>query len=71
MLEEAKEERQRSEKELENLRKDYASLQALTKRQEQAIAKKEKQLMEQTEEIESIRKIQDQIFNLSRRQPAK
>jgi hypothetical protein len=38
----------------------------LTKRQEQALSKKEKQLSDQSEEITECRRIQEQIFNLSR-----
>ena len=41
-------------------------METLTKRQEQALAKKEKQLMDQQVECQEMKKIQDAIFNLSR-----
>eukprot|EP00095_Tigriopus_kingsejongensis_P012541 snap_masked-scaffold262_size232883-processed-gene-1.8 protein:Tk12541 transcript:snap_masked-scaffold262_size232883-processed-gene-1.8-mRNA-1 annotation:"protein cip2a" len=51
--------------ELETLKKECASLQTLTKRQEQALAKKDKLLADQHDELHEVRRIQEQIFNLS------
>lgn len=58
--------RDRLQAELESVRKECSSLQTLTKRQEQALAKKEKQLHDQTEDLEKYKQIQEQIFNLSK-----
>ncbi len=66
LLEEEQSRRERTESELDAARKEIASLQALTKRQEQALAKKEKQLTDQTQEMAQLRKIHDQIFSLSK-----
>ena len=54
-------------KELDTARQELISLKQLTKRQEQALTKKDKQIQEQTEEISSFKTIQEQIFNLSKR----
>ncbi|XP_059096295.1 uncharacterized protein LOC131890871 [Tigriopus californicus] len=51
---------------LETARKECASLQTLTKRQEQALAKKDKLLADQNNELSEARRIQEQIFNLSK-----
>lgn len=63
--------RERLESDLSDLQKECNSLKTLTKRQEQALAKKEKQLQEQSEEMNSYRAIQEQIFNLSKKNVAK
>ena len=52
--------------EVDRLTKEVASLQSLSKRQEQALAKKDKQLQDNTEEINEMRRIHEQIFNLSK-----
>lgn len=65
-LEEELTRRERTEAELEAARKECGLLQSVNRRQEQALAKKEKQLSEQTDELEQCRKIQEQIFNLSK-----
>ena len=49
----------------DDLKRQCSSLETLTKRQEQALSKKEKQLQDQTEEMKEMKKIQDAIFNLS------
>jgi hypothetical protein len=51
---------------VDRLTKEVASLQSLSKRQEQALAKKDKQLQDNTEEINEMRRIHEQIFNLSK-----
>lgn len=51
---------------LEAAKKECASLQTLTKRQEQALAKKDKLLADQNNELSEVRRIQEQIFNLSK-----
>jgi len=58
--------RERAEKENEDLRKQCASLETLSKRQEQALNKKEKLLQEQQDEVKEMRRVQDAIFNLSK-----
>lgn len=52
--------RERSESDLESLRKEYAHLQTLSKRQEVALAKKESLLQEQAEELADAKRIQEQ-----------
>jgi hypothetical protein len=52
---------------LESVKKELTSLKQLTKRQEQAIQKKEKQLQEQSDEMNSLKTVQEAIFNLSKR----
>lgn len=59
--------RDKMEAELEALRKEAVNLQSLTKSQQQALIKKDKMLQEQSQELEQVRKIQEQIFNLSKR----
>ena len=54
------------EAELDEEKKEKARLQSLSARQDQALAKKDKQIQEQVDELESLRKVQEQIFNLSR-----
>ena len=63
--------RERSESELTELQKECSTLKTLTKRQEQALTKKEKQLQDQAEEMNSYRAIQEQIFNLAKKDVAK
>eukprot|EP00092_Neocalanus_flemingeri_P107418 GFUD01137871.1.p1 GENE.GFUD01137871.1~~GFUD01137871.1.p1 ORF type:complete len:824 (-),score=300.44 GFUD01137871.1:355-2826(-) len=58
--------RERAEKENDDLRKQCASLETLSKRQEQALSKKEKLLQESQEETKEMRRVQDAIFNLSK-----
>jgi len=58
--------RERGDKENEDLRKQCASLETLSKRQEQALSKKEKLLQESQEEVKEMRRVQDAIFNLSK-----
>jgi len=58
--------RERADKENEDLRKQCASLETLSKRQEQALSKKEKLLQESQEETKEMRRVQDAIFNLSK-----
>ncbi len=65
-LEEELTARERLEQELESARKEYGLLQSVNRRQEQALAKRDKQLAEQAEELEQARRIQEQIFNLSK-----
>ena len=50
---------------VDDFKKQCSSLETLTKRQEQALNKKEKQLSDQNEEIKEMKRIQDAIFNLS------
>ena len=50
---------------VDDYKKQCSSLETLTKRQEQALNKKEKQLSDQNEEIKEMKRIQDAIFNLS------
>ena len=70
-LEEEMTEREKLEKEVDRLTKEVASLQSLTKRQEQALAKKDKMLQENGEELNEMRRIHEQIFNLSKKTAAK
>ena len=65
-LEEEITQKEIKDKENEELRGQCASLETLTKRLEQALAKKEKQLKESEDELKEVRRIQDQIFNLSK-----
>ena len=58
--------REKLQSELDTLKKEHSGLQTLSKRQEQALAKKEKQLQDQMDELAECRKIQEQIFNLSK-----
>lgn len=58
--------RESAEKENEDLRKQCASLETLSKRQEQALNKKDKLLQESQEETKEMRRVQDAIFNLSK-----
>jgi len=58
--------RERLEKENDDLRKQCSSLETLSKRQEQALSKKEKLLQESQEEVKEMRRVQDAIFNLSK-----
>jgi len=58
--------REKAEKECDDLRKQCASLETLSKRQEQALNKKEKLLQESQEEVKEMRRVQDAIFNLSK-----
>eukprot|EP00090_Calanus_glacialis_P002035 TRINITY_DN11524_c0_g1_i1.p1 TRINITY_DN11524_c0_g1~~TRINITY_DN11524_c0_g1_i1.p1 ORF type:complete len:825 (+),score=377.38 TRINITY_DN11524_c0_g1_i1:53-2527(+) len=58
--------REKAEKENEDLRKQCASLETLSKRQEQALNKKEKLLQESQAEVTEMRRVQDAIFNLSK-----
>ncbi len=58
--------RERLESELESIRKEHSLLQQVNRRQEQALAKKDKQLQDQTDELDQVRQIQEQIFNLSK-----
>ncbi len=59
-------EREKLEKEVEKLSRELTSLQSLTKGQEQALAKKDKQLQDNQEELGELRRIHEQIFNLSK-----
>ena len=59
--------KEKQAKELDTIRQELGSLKQLTKRQEQALTKKEKQIQEQAEEINSFKTIQEQIFNLSKK----
>lgn len=59
-------EREKLEKEVEKLNREMSSLQSLTKGQEQALAKKDKQLQDNQEELGELRRIHEQIFNLSK-----
>jgi len=61
--------RERAEREVEDLKKHSAQLQSLSKSQEQALAKKEKQIQDNENEMKDLRKIQETIFNLSRVRP--
>ena len=58
--------REKAQAELESSRKDHALLQSLTKRQEQALVKKEKTIQDLTEEVQALKTLQEQIFNLSK-----
>jgi len=58
--------REKAEKECDDLRKQCSSLETLSKRQEQALNKKEKLLQESQEEVKEMRRVQDAIFNLSK-----
>ena len=64
-------EREKLEKEVDRLTKEVSSLQSLSKRQEQALAKKDKQLQDNAEELNDMRRIHEQIFNLSKMKSAK
>ena len=50
----------------EDLKKECAQMKTLTKSQEQALAKKEKMIHENEDEIKDLRKLQETIFNLSK-----
>ena len=67
LYEEELSKRERVDGEAEALRREVAQLQALTKRQEAAIAKKDKTLQEQASELAETKKIQEAIFNLSKK----
>ena len=54
------------EKELESLKKEISSLQTLNKRQDQALAKKDKQYNETLDQLANFKKIHAQIMCLSR-----
>ncbi len=58
--------REKLQAELESLKKECSLHQQVIRRQEQALAKKDKQLQEQTDELDQMRKVQEQIFNLSK-----
>lgn len=58
--------REKAEKECDDLRKQCSSLETLSKRQEQALNKKEKLLQESQDEVKEMRRVQDAIFNLSK-----
>merc|ERR1719376_1462836 len=66
-LEEERSEREGRERQLEALKKEVESLQSLTKRQEQVMAKKDKQIQELNDEIIEERKRLELIFNMSKR----
>jgi len=59
-------EREKLEKEVERLAREVTSLQNLTKGQEQALSKKDKQLLDNQDELAELRRIHEQIFNLSK-----
>ena len=50
----------------EDLKKECAQMKTLTKSQEQALAKKEKMIHENEDEIKDLRKLQETMFNLSK-----
>ena len=50
----------------EDLKKECTQIKTLTKSQEQTLAKKEKMIHENEDEIKDLRKLQKTIFNLSK-----
>jgi len=58
--------REKAEKEAEDLRKKCLQLQTLSKSQETALTRKEKQIQEQDTELKELRQLQATIFNLSK-----
>ena len=59
--------KEKQAKELETSRQEVISLKQLTKRQEEALEKKERKIQEQADENNSLKTLQEQIFNLSKR----
>lgn len=55
----------------DNVRKELSNLHTLSNRQQQVIAKKEKQLQEKQDELHEYKRVQEQIFNLSKFSKAK
>ena len=66
MLDDERSEREKMEKEAEKMKKQISELESLWKSQQQVIAKKTQQLADQNEELEECRRVQEQIFNLSK-----
>lgn len=64
-LDEERSEREALEKERDTLKKDLASLKSLTNQQKQLIAKKDKQIQEHSEELESEKAKLAAIFNMA------
>jgi len=64
-------EREKLEKEVDRLSKEVASLQSLTNLQKEALKKKDKQLQENVEEMNDLKKIHEQIFSLSKLKASK
>ena len=64
-------EREKLEKEVDRLSKEVASLQSLTNLQKEALKKKDKQLQENVEEMNDLKKIHEQIFSLSKLKTSK
>jgi len=65
LLEEEMTQREKAEKEGEELRKQVATMNQLSKRQEHLLSKKDKELTTTKEELNKMQTIHDQIFNLS------
>jgi len=65
LLEEEMTQREKAEREGEELRKQVATMEQLSKRQEHVLSKKDKELTKTKEELGNMQKIHDQIFNLS------
>jgi len=57
--------RERAEKEGEELRKQVGNMEQVSKRQSHVLSKRDKELAEVKEELANMKKIHDQIFNLS------
>lgn len=64
-LEEEITQREKSEKDGEELKKQVSTMDQLNKRQDHLLSKKEKELAKVKEELANMQKIHDQIFNLS------
>jgi len=65
LLEEEMTQREKAEREGEELRKQVATMNQLSKRQEHLLSKKDKELTTTKEELNKMQAIHDQIFNLS------